>query len=253
MCHDSYIRKVPGSTDAVLMIHGICGTPRYFDRLLPCIPENWSVFNILLDGHGGTPKDFSNASMQKWKQQVTETLDELHQTYSRIVIVGHSMGTLLAMHSAPEYPQVTGLFLLNVPLRIKIHPVMVYRLLRLCFHKTDPNHPWELALEQAAGICTTARLWQYLGFLPRFWELLMLCRQSRAKVKTLPCSCKATFSTKDELISLRSAAFFQHNPSAETEILLHSGHFYYAPQDLVKITDALRDFLCAVPNKEYSP
>ena len=46
MNHQEYRRIVPGADMAVLMIHGIVGTPHHFDNLLPLIPENWSVVNL---------------------------------------------------------------------------------------------------------------------------------------------------------------------------------------------------------------
>ena len=70
MAHNEYIREVPGSDTVVFCIHGILGTPDQFNPLLNQIPEEWSVFNILLDGHGKKVQDFSGSSMQKWKGQV---------------------------------------------------------------------------------------------------------------------------------------------------------------------------------------
>ena len=53
MDHREFIRYLPGSDRAVLLIHGIAGTPAHFWQFLPLIPEDWSVYNVLLDGHGG--------------------------------------------------------------------------------------------------------------------------------------------------------------------------------------------------------
>ena len=81
MDHSQYIRVVEGSAMAVLIIHGIAGTPAHFRDLIPVIPENWSVYNILLDGHGKNVKDFGKSSMAKCIDQVNrvlQTLLELH-------------------------------------------------------------------------------------------------------------------------------------------------------------------------------
>ena len=71
MDHSEYIR-VNSSETAVLMIHGIAGTPAHFRELIPVIPEDWAVYNILLDGHGKNVEDFGRSSMQKWKDQYNE-------------------------------------------------------------------------------------------------------------------------------------------------------------------------------------
>ena len=241
--HEPYIRVVSDAVGTVVMIHGILGTPRHFDRFLPYVPDNWSIYNMLLDGHGGSPKDFSRTSMQKWRAQIFTLLNKISQTHSRIVITGHSMGTLLAMEAAVRYPQVVGLFLLNVPLCLHIKPIMVYRLTKLCFHKSNAADPWEHALKQAAGIQCTAKLWKYVGFIPRFWELLQLCKHCRSIMPNLRLPCRIFFSQKDELVSLRSAALFQRFSDLEPVILPDSGHYYYSPQELSVLTNALREFL----------
>lgn len=46
MNHQEYRRILPGSNMAVLMLHGIVGTPHHFDDLIPLIPEDWSVVNF---------------------------------------------------------------------------------------------------------------------------------------------------------------------------------------------------------------
>ena len=49
--------------------------------LLSLVPDNISVYNVLLDGHGKGVKEFSKTSMKKWKKQIDdispkEILDE---------------------------------------------------------------------------------------------------------------------------------------------------------------------------------
>ena len=73
MEHKEYVRIVPGADTAVLFIHGIVGTPNHFTDLISLVelvPEDWSVCNLLLDGHGGNADDFAATSMKKWKNQV---------------------------------------------------------------------------------------------------------------------------------------------------------------------------------------
>ena len=64
--HKEFIKEAEGANTAILMIHGIFGTPRHFDDIISLVPDNWSVYNILLDGHGKGVKEFSRTSMAKW-------------------------------------------------------------------------------------------------------------------------------------------------------------------------------------------
>lgn len=104
---------------AILFIHGILGTTSHFEPFLSLVPPNWSICNLSLKGHGGSVKDFSQASMIEWKQQVKNALEELSETNNKIIIVAHSMGTLFAIQEAIEKP-VEELFLLNVPLKVRV-------------------------------------------------------------------------------------------------------------------------------------
>ena len=94
---------------AILFVHGILGTPRHFAPFLPYVPASWSVCNLLLEGHGGSVRDFSHAAMAQWKQQVHAALDALLAEHDRVLITAHSMGTLFAIQEALQRP-VTELF-----------------------------------------------------------------------------------------------------------------------------------------------
>ena len=103
MNSQAYIREIPGAKTAVLMIHGIVGTPEHFAMLYPYVPEDWSIYSIRLAGHGGSVEDFAAATMAQWKQQTAEWIARLHQRYEKIVIAAHSMGTLLSMEAALQH------------------------------------------------------------------------------------------------------------------------------------------------------
>lgn len=226
--HSTYWRRIDGADTAVLLVHGIVSTPHHFDFLLPLIPSDWSVCNLLLDGHGGTVSDFAHTSMKKWKQQVEDTLRLLCERHRSVLVVGYSMGTLLTMRLVERYPQVKAMLLLNVPLHAYIHPVMVGRCVRFCFGKVK-DHPVEQATYRDISVTLTPYLWRYIPWIPRFIELLRLCRDSRAVVKTLRIPIYVLFGKKDELVRLRSKRYFDDHPSAHCYVFDHTGHCYYEP------------------------
>ena len=126
MPHQPHRRIVRGSDTAVVFIHGIVGTPDQFNPLLPLVPKDWSVDNLLLPGHGGSVRDFSRSSMAAWRAHVAEHIDRLAEDHRRILLVGHSMGTLFCIDEAVKRPDtVAGLFLLASPLRIFMRPSAV--------------------------------------------------------------------------------------------------------------------------------
>ena len=230
--HAEYFRAGTDSRCAVLMIHGIVGTPRHFDFLLPGVPENWSIYNIRLDGHGAGVREFSRTSTEKWKQQVKSRLEELSEKHDVIVVFGHSLGTLLTLDALPQFPKIRGLLLLNPPLHVHFWPRTWLRMLRVALGCIDESDPLHRATRDACGLTQDWRLWRYVGWLPRYVELLQLCRESRGRIGRIRVPCRVIHSRHDELVnSRRTQPYFAGNPFIQAQMLEESWHFYYPGED----------------------
>ncbi len=243
MDHREFTKTCHGADKAVLLIHGILGTPRHFDRFLDAIPEGWSVYNILLDGHGGTVGDFAKTSMEKWKLQVETRLTELCRKYAAVVVIAHSMGTLLSIEAVPRHPRIKAMILLDVPLVVHLTPSMAARAIKVALGRINERDPLEVATRDATGIAPDKRLWRYLSWIPRFLELFALCRQTRGRISGISVPCHVFQSGKDELVSVRSSRFLEREPGIQYEMLDASGHFYYPPEDLDRIRACIVDIL----------
>ena len=243
MDHSSYIRIVPGAKCAVLMIHGIVCTPRHFDFLLSSIPEDWSICNILLDGHGGTVRDFSNTSMEQWQKQVNSWLEKLCATHEKVLVVGYSLGTLLTLSNYEKYPQVKGLLLMQPPLVAWVKLRMWIQSTFFTFHRVRLDDPMELALYYDISVKLKPGPFWYIGWIPRFYELLVLSRKCRPIAQRISIPTVAFLSKKDELVSLRSAKYLRNNPNVRLYFLEKGGHSYYPPEDQEAMHQALREFV----------
>lgn len=242
--HEEYIRDVPGSDTAVLFIHGILGTPNYFRRFLPLVPKNWTVHNILLDGHGGTVEDFSKASMQKWKERVQREAGLLAGQCENILIAAHSMGALLAIEAALAFPtQVKQLFLLAVPLKILLKPSAASNALKVIYNRVSPEDAIALAAKEAYGIAPSKRLWSYVTCLPRYLELFREVKAVRSTIGSLQVPCRAFQSEQDELVSLRSCNYLNGKPEITLSILKNSRHFYYGEADFEFLLNEFKEML----------
>lgn len=235
MAHQEYLRLVPGAANAVLFLHGIVGTPNHFRDLLPLVqlvPEDWSVYNVLLDGHGKNVEDFSRTSMKKWKAQVRAIFERLISSHEQVVIVGHSMGTLFAMQLALEWPEkVPFLFLIAAPMRPGVRISGMLRVLRMVFGMTREDDPLELATRDVCGVRTTRKLWKYIGWIPRFMELFAEIYRTEKVMDGLKVPCVAYQSQKDELVMNLSRKVLEKSGVVEVHNLADSTHFYYAPED----------------------
>ncbi len=170
-------RYIQNADTAALFIHGILGTPNHFRSLIPFVPSNWSIHNILLKGHGGSVKDFSDASMSKWKQQVHEALKFLMESHNKVIIVAHSMGTLFAIQEAVE-TQIAALFLLNTPLKIRITPRLFKTAWKVFSGNIKPDDEWMLAAQSVYGIGRDMNILHYFGWIPRYLELFSEIRKT---------------------------------------------------------------------------
>ena len=241
--HREYKRIVRGADRAILFVHGIVGTPNHFRDLVPLVPENISVYNILLDGHGKGVTDFSRTSLQKWRKQVAAAVDELAQSHKEIFICAHSLGCLLSLEQAVHDPRITKLFLLAVPLTLFLKPKMLRNCARVYFDTIDPENEELMAAKACYGIAQDKNLFHYLGWIPRYLELFAQMGRVRKLLPQLQTPAEAWQSRKDEMVARRSALLLRENPHIRVNELPNSGHYYYEKSDLPLLKDAFSAFI----------
>ena len=246
MEHKEYKRINPDAMAAVLFVHGIVGTPNHFAEFVTRVPEGISVWNVLLDGHGGSVRDFSHASMQKWEAQVRDAVEELAVSHTQIYIVAHSMGTLFAIDRAIENEKVKGLFLLAVPLKIAPKPRMLSNLCKVYFDKIKPDDEVAQAAKRCYGIAGDKNPFHYFGWLPRYLELFAKAKEVRKRTPLLKTPTVAYQSVRDELVSISSVKELQKNKSISIVELKNSGHYYYEQNDFAFLLKEFEKFISQI-------
>ena len=234
MAHQEIIRIVPNSRYAVLMLHGILGTPDHFRELVPLIPDSWSVHALLLDGHGGAVEDFSRTSMKKWKAQVFSRLEELLSDHDQVVIVAHSMGTLFAIQASLRYPgRIPALFLLGSPTRVYVRPKSALDAVKMSvFNHVNPADRSAVDMRRGCSVGPDWRVWKYPFWIPRFLELFQEIWHTRQLLGKIRVPTQVFQSQKDELVHPSSYDDFLGYPTVTVTMLAASGHFGYGAQDM---------------------
>lgn len=243
MAHEEWKNIADNARTAVVFIHGIAGTPDHFRDFLPLVPKTFSVYNILLDGHGKGVTDFSKTSMKKWESQVAQVICDLSATHEELYIVGHSMGTLFAMEQAMQNPSVKKLFLLATPLRLGLKPRLVVNAAKVFFNRIGPADLEAIAAKNCYGIGNDKNIFHYFGWIPRFLELFSKIRAVRKILNTLQTPCAVFQSRKDEMVSTKSIGLLKDNPAFSVSILENSSHFYYESEDMAILTRAFSQWL----------
>lgn len=243
MDHSPYYRHRPESNIAVLLIHGILSTPRHYDWLIPSISDDIEVHNILLKGHGGAVADFSKATMQQWQAQISEAVKSLEKPGRKIILIGHSLGALLALHAAQSSKSICGLMLLNPPLKPWVRLSMVWRSLRFAFGRIRTDDPGDISCYQDLGVTLEPQLWKYLGWIPNFVSLLILAGKCRKIPEKLSIPCFAYLGHKDELVHISSKKWLHNCKNITLRSFPDGTHFGYSEQEKLLIETDFEDLL----------
>lgn len=243
MEHREYIRISENAKTAVLFIHGIAGTPNHFRDFVPLVSKDFSVYNLLLDGHGEAPSDFSKTSMKKWENQVKNAIDFLLEKHERVCIAAHSLGTLLAIEAAVREKRIEKLFFLAVPIRISVKPTALISAFRIYLGSIPEDNIRLKAMRECCGINLSKNPFVYLGWIPRFLELFIKVGKTRKILPLLDAECRIYQSAEDELVSKKSPEYLEKHMKAKIKILEKSGHYYYDSDDLTFLKKEFEDFI----------
>lgn len=245
MNHKPYIRNLTIAKAGVLLIHGIISTPRHFDFIIPHIPDEFAVHNILLPGHGGTVKDFSKATVKQWHGEVQKALSELEAVCDKIYIIGYSLGALLALDEMQGREKIAGIMLLNPPLLPQLKPSMMWRSIRFSFGQVRKDDYADALCFEDLSVTLEPYLWKYLGWFPNFVGLLTLARRCKRLPAGVKVPCYAFLGAKDEVVRLKTARYLEGNPLIVTEVFEEGLHFGYNDDEKKRILYALDRLLSA--------
>lgn len=108
---------LPGGEVGILMLHGFTGTPqcmRYPAKILN--QAGFSVLVPVLEGHGTHYKEMEKSTWKDWYQSAERAFQELKSHCRQVMVVGLSMGGLLASHLAYQHPKsIHAIALLATP------------------------------------------------------------------------------------------------------------------------------------------
>ena len=108
----------------VVLLHGYTDSRQSWNLVLPRIPPRYRVFAISQRGHGGSSKPVDAYRIANFAGDVAAFLDA--NKIDRAIIVGHSMGSMVAQQFAIDHPdRVQALVLTGAFYTRPNHPVLV--------------------------------------------------------------------------------------------------------------------------------
>ncbi|MGL5695170.1 MAG: alpha/beta hydrolase [Peptostreptococcaceae bacterium] len=246
--HKSFFMEVENSNTMVVFIHGILESPNQFYNLAKItIENNMSVCGILLDGHGKTGMEFANSSLDKWIESVDNGIKKHINKYDNIILVGHSMGVLLAIdYYIKNKNKVKSIVAIATPLNIRIKTNIMKSSLKIAVGVVKEDDILTKYAYKAFSIKDTSLL-TYPRWIPRYIDLFKLTNNIRNKLNEVELPMLIFHCMNDELVSNKSIktyekSFNYNNKNNNKKLikLFNSGHFYYEKEGLAKLEEEFK-------------
>lgn len=113
---DKLFCKVTGKGKSVLLLHGIGASHRMWNEIVTLLPHTYQFVALDLLGFGMSPKPDIHYTIDEHIKAIKQTLksESIHKLQT---LVGHSLGSLLAIEYAYRFPkEVEKLILINPPI-----------------------------------------------------------------------------------------------------------------------------------------
>ncbi len=235
-----YHRHCKDADTIVIFIHGILEGSMQFRSLAKiAYDEGYSTLVLLLPGHGKKGTDFANASMRKWIIYVNKKIKGMEKKYNNIILVGHSMGGLLAVEYVSHFKtNVTKLILIGFPIKIRINPKVLIGAFKISIGRINRRERYVVAECRAMGVEATKFI-ECTGWIPRYIELIHLIYHCRKQLKKIYIPMVIIQSYNDEFICRKIDKYIKL-PNMSVYNLKNSSHFCYEHDDLNELENIIK-------------
>ena len=97
----------------VLCLHGLLSSPAFLRETAAALSgSGFQVACPTLPGHGTAPEDLEGTTRHDWIRSAESALGVLQARCKHVFVLGHSMGSTLAIHLAARHRELSGIVLL---------------------------------------------------------------------------------------------------------------------------------------------
>ncbi len=263
--------KAEPSQATVLLIHGLTGTPNEMKGLANFFyRRGYSVLCPRLAHHGEPLHILKRAKWQEFYQSVKEAFLEI-PTDQKIFTAGLSMGALLALLLAEEFPErISGVTCLsptlfydgwNIPWSHCLLPLAYYTPIRyFAYFKEEPpygikNERIRSKVHEYYKNATFADVSEALQYGYPYFPVTILCElrllilELMKKMSRIRVPVQMIQASEDDMTSVKNSQFiYDRIASAQKEIvLLHdSYHVITADQERRIVAQKMNEFFCRI-------
>ncbi len=135
----NYVERGDPRGTPVVLLHGYSDSRRSYDRILPLLPSSLRVFAVTQRGHGSSGKPETGYGPADFAKDLAAFLDAMG--IDSAIVVGHSMGSVVAQRFAIDYPARTRAVVLEGALAPRMGNHEVRELWKTVSTFTDPVDP----------------------------------------------------------------------------------------------------------------
>jgi carboxylesterase len=215
--------------DAVLLIHGLTGTPAEMKPIAKrLVKQGYSVMCPALAGHCGSLADLKKSHWQDWYGSSAQAFEALKASHARVYVAGLSMGALIALLLAREKgARVDGIGLLsttffydgwNMP-RLKrklLLPIVLHSPLKHFMH-WDETPPYGIKCERTRAMVhavlenrdslATEKVGIFRTSAVTIYESNLLIKAAKKALPHVQSPTLIVHSTEDDTASVKNAYF----------------------------------------------
>ncbi|NLO96726.1 MAG: alpha/beta fold hydrolase [Peptococcaceae bacterium] len=233
----------PGGKMGILLVHGFTACPVDLKPLGQDLNRaGYTVSAPLLAGHGTSPEQLSTTSWEDWLDSVIQAWQDLKKLCSQVIVIGHSMGGLLALYLATQN-LIEAAVSINAPILFKDERLnSVEKFLGPQKYVKKPYRESEISISK--------------GGFPHFSyvEVPVACFVSlnraigmiQKELSKITCPTLVIQSLEDSTVDWRSGQIIGDSiPHSKKEVVLWPNEDHYLPlsKDRKKLAEKILEFL----------
>ncbi|GAA4864564.1 carboxylesterase [Paenibacillus vulneris] len=227
----------------IMMIHGFTSSPAEFRRLGYYLHDiGYTVDGILLPGHGTSPEDMMTTGWKDWSGHVVQHYDAIkNRNGKQVIVIGHSMGGLLAMKLAMER-RLEGVISLSAPIFLKSRKTIMAVLLKYVMNYMEAKPAAaDYIIEEA---CTYTKM-----PVPCIVDLRKLMKLVKSRLEKVHVPIFIAQGERDGVVRPKSAAYIYQHVSSQMKQLTYypdSSHAVLLDKEREKVYEDIHRFVMMV-------
>lgn len=221
----------------VLLIHGFTGSPSEMSLLARHLyDKGYTVYSVRLPGHSTTVEDLACTNYRHWISAVEDAYYFLKHTCNKVSVVGMSMGGLLALNLAHDFPVYKAVSLAT-PIHIKdkrLPFIMLYGLFNKYVNKKERTYDIDVHIRYNKMPVSAVS------------EMVKLIKHVKPLLPEIKAPCLVMQSAVEHTLKADSAEYIHNNLGSKDKQLVwkyHSGHLLVLDKEREIVFQDIADFL----------